>query len=127
MTRSEFEKKYNPFPEAGSEEVLLMLASALSDMHHEKTFFTPEEMDAKLNGMKEMIFDWVNVLRKESDETTSIADKDFLLKNGTGHPTDKVVAALDGNTTYFTSKDLKVKFRRIDGLYYDTIVAKLEE
>ena len=43
----------------------MRVASSLSDLHIEKHFFTPNEMDEKLNSIKQFIFDWQRVLRTE--------------------------------------------------------------
>jgi len=65
MTRFEFEKKYQTWSTPNTNDVLMRVASNLSDLHIEKDFFTPNEMDAKLNAIKEFIFDWRMVLRSE--------------------------------------------------------------
>ena len=65
MTRFEFEEKYQTWSTPNTNDVLMRVASNLSDLHIEKDFFTPNEMDAKLNAIKEFIFDWRMVLRTE--------------------------------------------------------------
>ena len=65
MTKFEFEKKYQTWSTPNTSDVLLRIASNLSDLHIEKEFFTPNEMDEKLNSIKEFIFDWRMVLRSE--------------------------------------------------------------
>jgi hypothetical protein len=65
MTRFEFEEKYQTWSTPNTNDVLMRVASNLSDLHIEKDFFTPNEMDAKLNAIKQFIFDWQKVLRLE--------------------------------------------------------------
>jgi hypothetical protein len=65
MTRFEFEKKYQTWSTPNTNDVLMRVASNLSDLHIEKDFFTPNEMDEKLNTIKQFIFDWQKVLRSE--------------------------------------------------------------
>jgi len=65
MTRFEFEQKYQTWSTPNTNDVLMRIASNLSDLHIEKDFFTPNEMDVKLNAIKEFIFDWRMVLRTE--------------------------------------------------------------
>ena len=65
MTRFEFEEKYQTWSTPNTNDVLMRVASNLSDLHIEKELFTPNEMDAKLNAIKEFIFDWRMVLRTE--------------------------------------------------------------
>ena len=65
MTRFEFEKKYQTWSTPNTNEVLLRVASNISDLHIEKHILTPNEMDEKLNAIKEFIFDWRMVLRNE--------------------------------------------------------------
>jgi len=65
MTRFEFEKKYQTWSTPNTYDVLMRVASNLSDLHIEKDFFTPNEMDEKLNTIKQFIFDWQKVLRSE--------------------------------------------------------------
>ena len=68
MKKSEFCEKYN---ESYSSEtlqttdVLMRIASNLSDLHMEQHFFTSEQMDEKLNNLKKYIFDFDSVLRME--------------------------------------------------------------
>lgn len=61
----EFEKKYQTPSTPNTNDVLMGITSNLSDLHIEKDFFTPNEMDAKINSIKEFIFDWRMVLRHE--------------------------------------------------------------
>jgi hypothetical protein len=65
MTRFEFEKKYQTWSTPNTNEVLLRVVSNISDLHIEKHILTPNEMDEKLNAIKEFIFDWRMVLRNE--------------------------------------------------------------
>jgi len=65
MTRFEFEEKYQTWSTPNTNDVLMRIASNLSDLHIEKELFTPNEMDAKLNAIKQFIFDWRMVLRTE--------------------------------------------------------------
>ena len=65
MTIFEFEEKYQTWSTPNTNDVLMRVASNLSDLHIEKDFFTPQQMDGKLNAIKEFIFDWQKVLRLE--------------------------------------------------------------
>ena len=65
MTKSEFCEKYGEWSTPTTNDVLMRIASNLSDLHIEKTFFTPEQMDEKLNSLKRYIFDYQSVLRSE--------------------------------------------------------------
>ena len=65
MTRFEFEKKYQTWSTPNTNEVLLRVASNISDLHIEKHILTPNEMDEKLNTIKQFIFDWQKVIRSE--------------------------------------------------------------
>jgi hypothetical protein len=71
MTKQEFINKHGEFltPELlSTTDVLMRIASNLSDLHIEKTFFTPEEMDEKLNSLKSYIFDYMAVVRLEEQQ-----------------------------------------------------------
>ena len=76
MTRFEFEEKYQTWTTPNTNDVLMRIASNLSDLHIEKEFFTPTQMDNKLNALKEFIFDWQSVLRMEKQE--EIEREEFL-------------------------------------------------
>ena len=65
MTRTEFTEKYGEWTTPTTNDVLMRIASNLSDLHIEKDFFSPEEIDTKLNNLKKYIFDYQSVLRKE--------------------------------------------------------------
>ena len=68
MTKLEFCEKHNESysPETlQTTDVLMRIASNLSDLHMEQHFFTPEQMDEKLNNLKKYIFDFHSVLRME--------------------------------------------------------------
>jgi hypothetical protein len=65
ITKAEFLSKHNELDYVETTDVLSRIASNLSDLHIEKTFFTPEEMDQKLNNLKQYIFDYQDVLRLE--------------------------------------------------------------
>jgi len=65
MTKFEFEKKYQTWSTPNTNEVLLRVVSNISDLHIEKHILTPNEMDEKLNTIKQFIFDWQKVLRSE--------------------------------------------------------------
>jgi hypothetical protein len=65
MTNQEFQTKYGERATVETQDVLMRIASNLSDLHIEKDFFTPEEMDKKLNAIKAYIFDYKSVLRSE--------------------------------------------------------------
>ena len=64
MTKEEFIEKYGDLKTSDIQDVLMRIASNLSDLHIEKNRFTPEEMDAKLNAMKKYIFDAKDVIRE---------------------------------------------------------------
>ena len=76
MTRFEFEEKYQTWTTPNTNDVLMRVASNLSDLHIEKEFFTPTQMDNKLNALKEFIFDWQDVIRSEKRE--EIEREEFL-------------------------------------------------
>ena len=63
MTLQEFETTHNEKWTPSTNEVLMRVASNLSDLHIEKTFFSDEQMDNKLNSLKGYIFDYMEVLR----------------------------------------------------------------
>lgn len=68
MKKLEFCEKHNESysPETlQTTDVLMRIASNLSDLHMEQHFFTPEQMDEKLNNLKKYIFDFHSVLRME--------------------------------------------------------------
>ena len=68
MTKLEFCEKHNESytPETlQTTDVLMRIASNLSDLHTEQHLFTPEQMDEKLNNLKKYIFDFDSVLRME--------------------------------------------------------------
>lgn len=68
MTISEFQNKYDQSKyEMNNHDILLRIQSNLSDLHIEKNFFTPEQMDAKLNSLKEFISDWKSVIREKEN------------------------------------------------------------
>ena len=62
MTLQEFETKHSERWTPSTRDVLMRVASNLSDLHIEKDFFTPQQMDDKLNNLKEYIFDYRKVL-----------------------------------------------------------------
>jgi len=69
MTKSEFCEKHNEWQSAETlqtTDVLMRIASNLSDLHIEKHLFTPEQMDEKLINLKKYIFDFHSVLRMEA-------------------------------------------------------------
>ena len=68
MTKQEFIKTHREFLPADlftTNDMLMRVAANLSDLHIEKSFFTPEQMDQKLDSIKEYIFDYMDVLRNE--------------------------------------------------------------
>ena len=65
MTKKEFQEKYYEMSVFNTNDVLMRVASNLSDLQIEKTFFTPDQMDEKLNNLKRYIFDYMAVLRIE--------------------------------------------------------------
>ena len=60
MTRNEFIQKYGEMSMFDTQDVLMRIASNLSDMHYNRA-----DMDDKLNVLKNYIFDYKNVLRSE--------------------------------------------------------------
>ena len=73
MTKSDFCQKHTesyPAELLQTTDVLMRIASNLSDLHIEKEFFSPEEIDQKLNSIKSYIFDYMTVLRIEQAQTT---------------------------------------------------------
>ena len=62
MTLQEFQTKHDEMWTPSTRDVLMRVASNLSDLHIEKDFFTPQQMDNKLNNLKEYIFDYRKVL-----------------------------------------------------------------
>jgi hypothetical protein len=67
MKISEFETKHKERWTPSTNDVLMRIASNLSDLHIEKDFFTPEQMDNKLNALKDYIFDFRYVLADEEN------------------------------------------------------------
>jgi hypothetical protein len=76
MKITEFEEKYQTWSTPNTNDVLMRVASNLSDLHIEKDFFTPQQIDAKLNALKEFIFDWQSVLRTEEQYESEL--KEFI-------------------------------------------------
>jgi hypothetical protein len=76
MTIFQFEEKYQTWSTPNTNDVLMRVASNLSDLHIEKDFFTPQQMDEKLNAIKEFIFDWQSVLRTEAEYDAQL--KEFI-------------------------------------------------
>jgi len=76
MTIFQFEEKYQTWSTPNTNDVLMRVASNLSDLHIEKDFFTPQQMDEKLNTIKEFIFDWQSVLRTEAEYDAQL--KEFI-------------------------------------------------
>tara|TARA_R100001460_G_scaffold84363_1_gene125620 strand:+ start:1863 stop:2243 length:381 start_codon:yes stop_codon:yes gene_type:complete len=77
MTTQEFENKYDErfgFPD--TQDMLMRVASNLSDLHIEKSYFTPEQMDNKLNNLKEYIFDYKRVLYKTNGREHKFLETD---------------------------------------------------
>jgi hypothetical protein len=65
MNRQEFIDKYHQECGFTTSDVLMSITSNLSDLHIEKGFFTPEQMDAKLNTIKEYISDYRSLIKHE--------------------------------------------------------------
>lgn len=77
MTTQEFENKYDErfgFPD--TQDMLMRVASNLSDLHIEKSYFTPDQMDNKLNNLKEYIFDYKRVLYKTNGDKFLETDRE---------------------------------------------------
>ena len=60
MTRDEFNKKYSERSYSDTSDVLMRIASNLSDLQHDTDNFRD-----KLNLLKEYIFDYKTVIRNE--------------------------------------------------------------
>lgn len=60
MTKQEFQQKYGEMPMFDTQDVLMRIASNLSDMHYNRL-----DVDDKLNSIKKYIFDYMDVLRSE--------------------------------------------------------------
>ena len=63
MTLKEFEDKHDERFATSTNDVLMRVASNLSDLHIEKDIWTAEAIDNKLNSLKRYIFDYMDVLR----------------------------------------------------------------
>ena len=77
MTLQEFEIKHHERWTPSTTDVLMRVASNLSDLHIEKDFFSPKEMDRKLNNLKEYIFDYRDVLKLKRNQE----NRDRLIRN----------------------------------------------
>tara|TARA_R110002050_G_scaffold193543_1_gene328546 strand:- start:1091 stop:1342 length:252 start_codon:yes stop_codon:yes gene_type:complete len=76
MNLQEFETKHHERFTPSTRDVLMRVASNLSDLHIEKDFFTPQQMDDKLNSLKEYIFDYRKVLELDyQNKAQGIAHK----------------------------------------------------
>lgn len=68
MTISEFQTKYNQSEyQMNNDDILSRIQSNLSDLQIEKDFFTPEQMDEKLNAIKTFISDWKSVISEKEN------------------------------------------------------------
>jgi len=68
MTKQEFIKAHGEFLPAHlftTNDVLMRVASNLSDYQIERNFMTGEQLDEKINNLKRYIFDYMSVLRAE--------------------------------------------------------------
>jgi len=63
MTLKQFESKHDERFSTSTNDVLMRVASNLSDLHIEKDIWTGEQIDKKLNSLKRYIFDYMDVLR----------------------------------------------------------------
>ncbi len=63
MTLEQFKSKHKEWCTPSTNEVLMRVASNLSDLHIEKDIWTGEQIDNKLNSLKGYIFDYMDVLR----------------------------------------------------------------
>jgi len=68
MNKQQFIQKHCQRPDFDQSDVLMRITSNLSDLHIEKEFFTPEQMDTKLNAIKEYISDYRIMLKQEEME-----------------------------------------------------------
>lgn len=65
MNRQQFAQKHCQRPDFDQSDVLMRISSNLSDLHIEKEFFSPEQMDDKLNAIKEYISDYRSMIKLE--------------------------------------------------------------
>ena len=64
MTLEQFKSKHKErYTNVSTNDVLMRVASNLSDLHIEKDIWTGEQIDKKLNSLKGYIFDYMDVLR----------------------------------------------------------------
>lgn len=68
MNLEQFETEHKELWTPSTNDVLMRVASNLSDLHIEKSFFTDEQMDDKLNSLKKYIFDYMDVLRENPSD-----------------------------------------------------------
>tara|TARA_R110000823_G_scaffold293879_2_gene412795 strand:- start:95 stop:475 length:381 start_codon:yes stop_codon:yes gene_type:complete len=79
MKLQEFENKHDEreyLRPINTDHVLMRIASNLSDLHIEMGFFTPEQMDNKINALKEYIFDYQRVLHKTNKDKFRETDRE---------------------------------------------------
>jgi len=74
MTKNEFIQKYGEMSMFDTQDVLMRIASNLSDMHLDKKMFSEEQMDQKLNVMKTYIFDYISVMRTEKQNALEMEE-----------------------------------------------------
>ena len=66
MTLEQFKSKHKEWYPPSTNDVLMRVASNLSDLHIEKDIWTGQQIDDKLNSLKGYIFDYMDVLRTNS-------------------------------------------------------------
>ena len=66
MTLEQFKSKHKEWHSPSTNDVLMRVASNLSDLHIEKDIWTGQQIDDKLNSLKGYIFDYMDVLRTNS-------------------------------------------------------------
>ena len=66
MTLEQFKSKHKEWYPPSTNDVLMRVASNLSDLHIEKDIWTGQQIDDKLNSLKGYIFDDMDVLRTNS-------------------------------------------------------------
>jgi len=67
MTKQEFVDHYKELHSAETlqtRDVLMRIASSLSNLHIQKVFMSSDEIDRALNNIKEYVFDYMDVLEE---------------------------------------------------------------
>ena len=69
MTKQEFQQKYGEMSMFDTQDVLMRVASNLSDMHYNRL-----DVDDKLNSIKKYIFDYISVMRTEKQNALEMEE-----------------------------------------------------